>query len=54
MVVAPMPVLVNPVTTELELKDIDAVEINDGANEKNVIVPVVFTEILVNVLLFKF
>ncbi len=43
----------NPVTTELELKDIDAVEINEGANEKNVIVPVVFNEIFVNVLLLK-
>ena len=50
-VVDPTPVRVNPVTIELLLRDIDAVEINVGANEKKVIVPVVFTDILVNVLL---
>jgi len=53
IVVVPTPVLVNPVTDELLFIVIVAVEISDGANEKNVIVPVVFTEIFVNVLLSK-
>ena len=53
MVVVPTPVLVNPVTTELPFIDIEAVEIKLGANEKKVIVPVVLTEMFVNVLLLK-
>ena len=51
-VVAPVPVRVNPVTIELLLIDSDAPEINDCANVKKIIVPVVFTEMLVNVFPF--
>jgi hypothetical protein len=52
-VVVPTPVRVNPVTIELPVSDMDAPEIKDGAKEKNVTVPVVLTDILVNVLLLK-
>lgn len=52
-VVEPTPVRVKPVTIELLLNDNDAPLIMVGAKEKKVIVPVVFTDMLVNVLLLN-